>query len=211
MPREKLRFDVNVPLAVALIHQDGLDVTSQYNGRQEVLYTVNTEVGERVMYVDPIVRRKIDEAGLVPGEWFRLGKFSVKNGNNRFVEWKLERIPPEEEVPGVATPEPPPQQSARLNAQPKPTTRPPAPANGKPAALPAPPAAPAAAPPEPNPPARPRTQLEDALKTVIAALHAANLYAKEIGFQMPPFTSEDLRTMANTIMIGLQQRNGGVR
>jgi len=59
----------------------------------------------------------------------------------------------------------------------------------------------------PNP-ERPKTKLEDALKTVIAAVFAATEYAKQIGYAaMPQFTSEDLRTMANTLMI----QNGGAR
>jgi hypothetical protein len=48
--------------------------------------------------------------------------------------------------------------------------------------------------------------LEDALKTVISAVHAAQQHAKSIGFACPPFTSEDLCTMAETLMI---QKGGG--
>ena len=64
----------------------------------------------------------------------------------------------------------------------------------------------------PAPPAaidRPRTKLEDALKTAVAAVHAAQEYARAIGFdEMPVFTSEDIRTMANTLVI---QDAGGRR
>jgi hypothetical protein len=60
----------------------------------------------------------------------------------------------------------------------------------------------------PLPMTRPVTKLEDALKTVVAAVYAAQQYAREIGFNaMPPFTSEDIRTMANTIMIEGRNRN----
>lgn len=56
---------------------------------------------------------------------------------------------------------------------------------------------------------RPKTRLEDALKTVVAACHAARSYAKEIGYEaMPQFTGEDLRCMANTLII---QASGGGR
>jgi hypothetical protein len=54
---------------------------------------------------------------------------------------------------------------------------------------------------------RPSTKLEDALKTVVAAVHSTTEYAKSIGYAMPQFTSEDLRTMANTLMIAA--KNGG--
>jgi hypothetical protein len=53
---------------------------------------------------------------------------------------------------------------------------------------------------------RPKSKLEDALKTVVAAVFAATQYAKQIGYQIPPFTSEDIRTMADTLMI---QHGGG--
>jgi hypothetical protein len=50
------------------------------------------------------------------------------------------------------------------------------------------------------------TKLEHALKTVVAAIHATNQYAKSIGYTaMPQFTSEDLRCMANTLLIGGRQ------
>jgi hypothetical protein len=61
-----------------------------------------------------------------------------------------------------------------------------------------------------------KTKLEDALKTVIAAVYGAHVYgaqeyAKQIGYAaMPQFSSEDIRTMANTLIID-SQRNGGYR
>jgi len=46
------------------------------------------------------------------------------------------------------------------------------------------------------------SKLQDALQTAVLAAHAAGVYAKSIGYAaMPQFTSEDLRTMANTLMI----------
>jgi hypothetical protein len=63
--------------------------------------------------------------------------------------------------------------------------------------------------PEPKAIDRPKTKLEDALKTAVAAVHAAQQYARAIGFdEMPVFTSEDIRTMANTLVI---QDGGGKR
>jgi hypothetical protein len=56
---------------------------------------------------------------------------------------------------------------------------------------------------------RPKTKLEDALRTAVAAVYAAQQYARAIGFdEMPVFTSEDIRTMANTLVI---QDAGGKR
>jgi hypothetical protein len=44
-------------------------------------------------------------------------------------------------------------------------------------------------------------RLEHALILAVTAAHKATLHAKAIGFQMPAFTSEDLRCMANTQII----------
>jgi hypothetical protein len=207
MTREPIRFETNVPILAALRFDDGKDVQGRYG--DQVLYTVQTPDGERVMYVPPIVRTKIQLAGLTAGDWFRIGKFEVRNGQRKAVEWKVEPLGPEEQAPEVGANAPAPQESAHLSAQAQPTTPAAAPANGKPAA--APPALPAAAAPAPDPALapRPQTKLEDALKTVVAACHAATLFAKEIGFAMPNFTSEDIAKMAMTLTI--EARNGGAR
>lgn len=55
-------------------------------------------------------------------------------------------------------------------------------------------------------PVRPRTRLEDALKTAVQACFAAQEFARSIGFAaMPQFTSEDIRTMADTLIIDAQR------
>jgi hypothetical protein len=52
----------------------------------------------------------------------------------------------------------------------------------------------------------PPTQLEHALKTVLYACKTATSYAKEIDYQAPPFTSDDIARMAMTLVIGKEQR-----
>ena len=61
----------------------------------------------------------------------------------------------------------------------------------------------------PLPAERPKTKLEDALKTVVSAIHATRSYAKEIGYDMPTFNGDELVRMVNTLMI--QSGNGGTR
>ncbi len=56
---EKLQFQTNVPIDVALKYNDGKEVTGQYG--DQVLYTLTDG---RVMYVPPIVKKKIDELGI---------------------------------------------------------------------------------------------------------------------------------------------------
>lgn len=66
--------------------------------------------------------------------------------------------------------------------------------------------APAARPPQSAPQAMPQTQLEAALQTVMAACKSATAYARQIEYQAPPFTSDDIARMAMTLVIGKEQR-----
>ena len=161
---------------------------------------------------------KLDELEIRKDQWFRIGQFENHNGKGTKTEWRIERMEATEEEAyfGDLTAGPvssirsnlnmsvppqqqngakPPQEQGKASSSRCLLCRPtaPAPANGTAN--------------HPSDPVRSKTKLEDALKTVVAACHAANQYAKEIGFQMPPFTSEDLRTMANTLIIDTQKQN----
>ena len=79
---EKIQFHTNVPSEVALKYSDGKDVTGQYG--DQVLYTLTDD---RVMYVPPIVRKQIQDLGIVKGEPFTITKAEKKNGTRRTIEW----------------------------------------------------------------------------------------------------------------------------
>jgi hypothetical protein len=79
---DKVQFQTNVPVEVALKYNDGKEVNGQYG--DQVLYTLTDG---RVMYVPPIVKRKIDELGIGRGELFVLTKAEKKNGTRRTIEW----------------------------------------------------------------------------------------------------------------------------
>ena len=64
---EKVQFQTNVSIDVALKYNDGKEVTGQYG--DQVLYTLTDG---RVMYVPPIVKKKIDELGIGRGELFTI-------------------------------------------------------------------------------------------------------------------------------------------
>jgi hypothetical protein len=65
-----------------LKYNDGKEVTGQYG--DQVLYTLTDG---RVMYVPPIVKKKIDELGIGRGELFTITKAEKKNGTRRTIEW----------------------------------------------------------------------------------------------------------------------------
>jgi hypothetical protein len=79
---EKVQFQTNVPIEVALKYNDGKEVTGQYG--DQVLYTLTDG---RVKYAPPIVKKKIDELRIGRGELFTITKAEKKNGTRRTIEW----------------------------------------------------------------------------------------------------------------------------
>lgn len=79
---DKVQFQTNIPVEVALKYGDGKEVNGQYG--DQVLYTLTDG---RVMYVPPIVKRRIEELGIERGELFTLTKAEKKNGTRRTIEW----------------------------------------------------------------------------------------------------------------------------
>jgi hypothetical protein len=73
-------------------------VTGQYG--DQVLYTLTDG---RVMYVPPIVKKKIEEAGIARGELFTITKAERKNGTRRTIEWLVANDTPgsPKTVPGT--------------------------------------------------------------------------------------------------------------
>jgi hypothetical protein len=84
--RERIAFQTNVPVTVALAYADGLQVEGRFG--DQIMYTL---VDERVMYVPPVVRSKLVELGIQPGEPFSLCKGERKEGNRRFIEWQVKK------------------------------------------------------------------------------------------------------------------------
>lgn len=81
---DKVAFQTNVPVEVALKYGDGKDVNGQYG--DQVLYTLTDG---RVMYVPPIVRKQIEDLGIARGELFTITKAEKKNGTRRTIEWRV--------------------------------------------------------------------------------------------------------------------------
>jgi hypothetical protein len=61
--REKIAFQTNVPVTLALAYADGLQVEGRFG--DQIMYTL---ADERVMYVPPVVRTKLVELGIQPRE-----------------------------------------------------------------------------------------------------------------------------------------------
>jgi hypothetical protein len=99
--RERIAFQTNVPVTVALAYADGLQVEGRFG--DQILYTL---ADERVMYVPPVVRSKLVELGVQPREPFTLCKAERKEGNRRFIEWQVNKQSNSDERPPSETPPP---------------------------------------------------------------------------------------------------------
>lgn len=104
MTKEKVEFPTNVAVPVALAYTNGKDVEGRYG--DQVYYTL---VGDRVMYVPPIVRKQIEELGIQKGQEFTIIKCERKNGTRRSIEWIVDASsdaaePPPPEPASVSRP-----------------------------------------------------------------------------------------------------------
>ena len=198
--REKVAFAPNIQQQVALKWPDGKIISNQYG--DQMMYALTDG---RVMFLDLDVAAKIRMLDVRAGEPFIICKrWNGQKGQP--VRWDVWR-PGEHYVADDDVPEPPSeitrqldesirQVQARKGISPVPIIGASIPLSPPRLVTPAP----CTTPQQPNGTAS-KTRLEDALKTVVAALHAGNEYAKLIGFAMPQFTSEDIRCMCNTLMI----------
>ena len=202
--RETLRLETNVPVVASLMFDDGLPVQGRYG--DQVMYTIATDAGERVIYVDPHVSQMLENLGLRRGEPFKIGKFTRKDGNRRGVEWKVRRLEPEEMAPavesgGAAPPSPPSSNGTAASSAPEEQPDVPQPTT-----------------PAPQPAHRPRTPVPfagrqdgqyilSALVNMIDVCGAAEQYAQAKGMQLR-FSGEDVRALAITCFIQ-QKKDGG--
>jgi hypothetical protein len=214
---EKVQFDDNVIVELALKFPDGKQVEGRFG--DQMYYSL---VDGRGMYLDMDVASKINLLEPRAREPFCICKRVLRRNGKRHIEWDVFRPQggagpaPAAQATGIGETEL--ERDLRLSIPPEKvngaTVRPAAPTEAT--AVTQPPMSNGNGNSNRQPSAngngeRSKTKLEDALKTVIAAVYGAQEYAKEIGYAaMPQFTSEDIRTMANTLIID-SQRNGGCR
>jgi hypothetical protein len=190
--KERVLFQTNVPVTVALAYPDGINVEGRYG--DQVMYTLTDE---RVMYVPPIVRSKLAESGIGKNEPFSICKAERREGNRRFIEWIVNRVESE-----AATAHAPWQNNGHemsagccmpgSSGVAKPNGK----SNGaRPAAI--------------NGGTTASASLHAALAASIDAALEAERYASEHGLSVR-FGSEDLRAMALSLFIQ-HARDGGVR
>ena len=212
------RFVANVPIEIALRYIDGTRVEGRYGDR--VRYTL---ADARTMLVPPVVAERIKELEIKPGEPFQICKQKTRNGNRNSNHWQVARLgesgtqleqdlraslerlkaseatrPPEIAAP----PEPviPPNTFYELATDNEARN-----GHGGPNGSGKTPAAPTQPSTDETTPRLPDTQLAHALKTAIAAAANAETFAKTLNYNIR-FTTDDIRSMGITVLIGMQQR-----
>ena len=82
-----LRFQTNIPVEVALRRGTAKQVEGLYG--PQVMYRL---MDDRVMYVPLIVAERVRELDIGYGEPFEICKAEVRNGNRRWIEWRVSRL-----------------------------------------------------------------------------------------------------------------------
>ena len=96
---EKIQFDTNVPVTLALKYATGKTFPSQFGDGDQTMFTTTDG---RVMFLSGYASGKIDSLGLAPGEPFTMCKREIRNGHGKpRIEWQVELA-----GPAVSTPAP---------------------------------------------------------------------------------------------------------
>ena len=86
--KQIVHFPVNTPTQVALRFVDGKPVEGRWG--PQVMFALEDD---RVMYVPPFVRQRIEELAIAAGEPFEIIKQEVRTGTRKRIEWRVRRIP----------------------------------------------------------------------------------------------------------------------
>lgn len=173
----RVNIEPNVPTDLAFRWTDGVNLKGQYGPCVRFVTMDN-----KTLLLPEPAANQLRALKLQPGETVRVCKHQA----GRQTHWKFEKTAKEGEQPDGTFQVRAPEGKAIANGA----------RNGQPPSS-------NSRPDTDNHNTRPATRLEDALCTAVAACHRAHKYAEKIGYAaMPQFSSEDIRTMANTLLIG---------
>src|ERR1700736_1364463 len=83
---ETIKFPTNIPVELQLKFDTGLECQSQFNGQDQVCYTL---ADDRRMYLSPAVARKIADLGIVRAVPFTICKREKQVGMRKTIEWEV--------------------------------------------------------------------------------------------------------------------------
>ena len=86
--KQVVKFSINTPVEVALRFETGKHVEGRYG--DQVMYSL---LDNRVMYVPPYIEQRIRELAIAAGEPLQLCKQEKTDGNEKWIEWSVQRAP----------------------------------------------------------------------------------------------------------------------
>jgi hypothetical protein len=204
--REKVKFLPNVPVELALKYATGKAITTDYG--DSVMYSLTDG---RVMFLKPDEAARLHAANIPAGEVFALCRTVRIEGNHKFTSLEICGLGQAAPQGPQSVPPPPPRVMSPLEASLRASLRergiePTEPVNETRPATVEPPQAPARAAFTAQVATNNtiHTTLTASLHAAIDAAAAAESYAKSIDYAVR-FTSEDVRAIALTMLIGAQR------
>ena len=189
-----LRFNLNSPEEIALRTEEARRVQGRYG--EQAMYAL---ADGRVMYVPLYVEQRITDLAIAAGEPFEICKAEVREGNQRWIEWRVRRLEPQQPVESLNLPAAAASGSGFTQNQPHRNTptgyvngttfhtpQLPAPVNGK-----------------------GRSPMEIALSEAVSIARKVEAEAAAENYLIR-FTNEDIRAIGVTIFIQMS-RDGGSR
>ena len=92
--REILRPLMNVPHVLSLKFATPREVEGRYGN--QMMFTVEHEGAEKLIFLDPVTARRITDQGLAAGEEFVLTRRELTQGRKKGIQWVIEREAAEE-------------------------------------------------------------------------------------------------------------------
>ncbi len=91
MARERVVFDFNVPVTIALEYPEGKEVESRFNNEIQYQWTITEN---RIAWVEPLVEAKRKALGLKAGVPFEV----CKRRMGRLVSWEVKRVDEDDDL-----------------------------------------------------------------------------------------------------------------
>src|SRR4051812_17261877 len=177
---EIIKFQPNIPVRLTLKYGDTKPCKSRFSAEDQ--YMLSATDG-RIAFLTPYANARLQAAGVQRGDEITIEQVVVNRGQRKTIDWRIEKVTEQPAARGAATG--PTVAASDMPAKPYQVEQ----QIGSSSVS-----------------SRPATQLEDALRTAMAAAKAAEQYGREIGYLMK-FDKDDVRSMAITLLIG-KQRGG---
>jgi hypothetical protein len=86
---DKVTFQTNIPVEVALKYSEPKEVTSQFRDQPDYLFTL---VDGRIMFLPRAASDKVLNLGVAPGEPIQVARVERVEGRRKIQDWEVKRV-----------------------------------------------------------------------------------------------------------------------